>query len=77
LGDSPFILVTTASHMPLAMLWMKHRGARPIAAPTGQRVSGKDKFAPGPWLPSSDGLDKTEHALHEYVGLVSLELGLE
>lgn len=77
LGKTPFILVTTASHMPRAMALMKRAGTAPIPAPTGQRVSGNDAFEPGQWLPDAGGLDNTEHALHEYLGLAALDLGLE
>jgi uncharacterized SAM-binding protein YcdF (DUF218 family) len=70
LGSKPFILVTSAAHMPRAMLLMKRAGAKPIPAPTGQltgRPRGRDS-----WLPSAGGLGRTEQALHEYLGLVAL-----
>jgi uncharacterized SAM-binding protein YcdF (DUF218 family) len=75
LGDSPFILVTSACHMPRAMRFMLRAGARPIPAPTGHRVR------PGSWrwnalLPTARALQKTEHALHEYLGLFAYQLGL-
>ena len=69
LGAAPFLLVTSAVHMPRAMRQMQRVGAHAIAAPTGQlagRPLGLDSV-----LPSSAGLDRTEHALHEYLGLVA------
>jgi uncharacterized SAM-binding protein YcdF (DUF218 family) len=70
LGTAPFLLVTSAAHMPRAMRQMKRAGAQPIPAPTGQltgRPRGWDS-----WLPSSAGLGRTERALHEYLGLAAL-----
>jgi uncharacterized SAM-binding protein YcdF (DUF218 family) len=68
-GAAPFILVTSAYHMPRAMLEMKHVGLVPIAAPTGQLVEALDATDPRAWLPTSGGLRMVERALHEYVGL--------
>lgn len=74
LGAEPFLLVTSAFHMPRAMRFMQRAGARPIAAPTAQR---SDRPVEGIrlWMPSSLGLGKSECALHEYVGLIALSVG--
>jgi uncharacterized SAM-binding protein YcdF (DUF218 family) len=76
LGASPFILVTSASHMPRAMLLMRAAGAHPIAAPTGQLA-----VDPGVGLhvlePSPGALHETDLALHEYLGLFAAKAGLE
>jgi uncharacterized SAM-binding protein YcdF (DUF218 family) len=71
---SPFILVTSAYHMPRAMLEMRHAGLAPIAAPTGQLVGGPSGADLRDWLPSSNALRKVERALHEYVGLAVLAM---
>jgi uncharacterized SAM-binding protein YcdF (DUF218 family) len=73
-GAAPFILVTSAYHMPRAMLEMQHAGLAPIAAPTGQLVESLNATDPRAWLPTSAGLRKVERALHEYVGLAVLRL---
>jgi uncharacterized SAM-binding protein YcdF (DUF218 family) len=76
-GAAPFILVTSAYHMPRAMRLMERAGAHPIPAPTGQRVN---RSANGGWrrfLPTSSGLSKTERALHEYLGLAALASGID
>jgi uncharacterized SAM-binding protein YcdF (DUF218 family) len=76
LGDQPFLLVTSAYHMPRAMRQMRRAGARAFAAPTEQLVNP----APGiDWrrlLPSSAGLGKTERAFHEYLGLLAMAVGI-
>ncbi len=77
IGEEPFLLVTSAYHMPRAMTLMQRAGARPIPAPTGHHViRSSDGYWRG-FLPSSLGLHKTEHAMHEYLGLVALAVGLD
>ncbi len=77
LGHSPFILVTSAYHMPRAIRLMHRAGANPVPAPTGQVLhlgSITERFA---LIPGSRGLRKTEAALHEYLGLAALSLHLD
>jgi uncharacterized SAM-binding protein YcdF (DUF218 family) len=69
LGNSRFILVTSAYHMPRAMQLMQLAGARPIPAPTGQLAARQMGFGVRAWIPSSSSLRRTEHAIHEYIGL--------
>jgi uncharacterized SAM-binding protein YcdF (DUF218 family) len=76
LGSRPFLLVTSAYHMPRAMRLMVRAGAHPIPAPTDQRSDWSGGF----WstvLPTSVGLHLTERALHEYIGLLALACGLQ
>jgi uncharacterized SAM-binding protein YcdF (DUF218 family) len=76
LGAKPFLMVTSAYHMPRAMRLMEQNGAHPIPAPTGQRV---DESVPAGWrslLPTADGLRKTDRALHEYLGFAAISAGL-
>lgn len=74
LGKESFLLVTSASHMPRAMLLMRRAGLDAIPVPTGQHaaVSGLEQF-----IPSAMGLRLTELALHEYLGLAAVSLGFE
>jgi len=76
LGGKPFVLVTSAYHMPRAMRLMQQVKAHPIAAPTGHRVNGTACWGWRRLLPTSDGLRKTEQALHEYLGLMAIAVGL-
>ena len=76
IGAAPFILVTSAYHMPRAMRLMEGAGAHAIPAPTGQRVD-RSYRGWGDLIPTASGLSKTEHALHEYLGLVALTAGLD
>jgi uncharacterized SAM-binding protein YcdF (DUF218 family) len=76
-GSQPFLLITSAWHMPRAMRLMNRVHAHAIPLPTAQLTG----IACGPrWfclLPSSAGLRETESAIHEYLGLAALDLNLE
>jgi uncharacterized SAM-binding protein YcdF (DUF218 family) len=71
-GRAPFILVTSAYHMPRAVEELRRNGLEPIPAPTGQLVRDSGIGDWHAWLPNSGGLSKTERALHEYAGLAAL-----
>ncbi len=68
-GRQPFILVTSAYHMPRAMRLMQRAGLHPMPAPTAQLVLGGTGLAA--WLPRAGNLGKTDRALHEYLGLAA------
>jgi uncharacterized SAM-binding protein YcdF (DUF218 family) len=75
-GTEPFLLVTSAFHMPRAMLLMQRAALNPVAAPTGQRLGS----GVGDWrgmLPNSGNLRSCERAMHEYLALAALRLGLQ
>ncbi len=69
-GSARFLLVTSAWHMPRAMLLMKGVGANAIPAPTGQ-LTGRPMHW-NSWIPSAAGLGRSERALHEYMALAAL-----
>jgi uncharacterized SAM-binding protein YcdF (DUF218 family) len=77
LGSSPFLLVTSASHMPRAMKLMTMAGARPVAAPTAHRADPSLAWSWRSLLPLASALRGTEIALHEYLGLLALTIGLQ
>jgi len=66
LKDKPFILVTSASHMPRAMEIFKQQGLHPIAIPTAFTVKEKSSNS---YL-SIGNIKKVSMATHEYLGLV-------
>jgi uncharacterized SAM-binding protein YcdF (DUF218 family) len=76
-GDRPFILVTSAYHMPRAMGLMERTGLHPIPGPAGYAGSGSQQLNWRRVVPSGSGLRKTERALHEYLGLLAIHLGLQ
>ncbi len=68
--DDPFILVTSAFHMPRAMRLFLKQGLQPIPAPVGQWKPPREFWSPSNLFPSASGLRLAELAYHEYMGLL-------
>ena len=72
-GKEPFALVTSAYHMPRAMMLFQARGLHPIASPC--EFKGR---VPPPWyrllVPSAEALVDSTLVLHEYIGMVWAEI---
>ena len=66
-GDSPFVLVTSATHMPRAMIIFRSFGMNPIAAPTNYY---KEDFRGYFRKPSARHFFISTVAVHEYLGMV-------
>ena len=71
IGEKPFILVTSAYHMPRAMKFFTNKGLNPIAAPTDFNNRTEDNMLN---MFQGTQLNKTERAWHEYIGLLWLYL---
>ncbi|WP_110876236.1 envelope biogenesis factor ElyC [Franconibacter helveticus] len=60
IGHQPFLLVTSASHLPRAMRFFQHQGLKPIPAPANQMaiespLNPWERIIPSPlWLMHSD-----------------------
>ena len=67
LANEPFILVTSATHMPRAMMVFTSLGLNPIPAPTNFY---KEKFEGYFRLPRVEYFKKSQIAVHEYIGIV-------
>ena len=65
LGDEPFVLITSAYHMPRAMRLFKKYGLRPIPAPTDFKIKSYDTAFS---LPKGRKLLQTDQAWHEHIG---------
>lgn len=70
----PFILVTSAVHMPRAMYIFKRAGLNPVPAPTYFFVKADSENGCYSWMPSLNKLMITEKLLHEYAGLIYYKL---
>ncbi len=68
-GSTPFILVTSASHMPRAMGLFQKLGMHPIAAPTDYLAKTGGPFSPDEFYPGAGGLFEAERAVYEYLGM--------
>lgn len=66
----PFILVTSALHMPRAMKIFKRMGMQPIAAPTHYLSLHDPDNMTYNWKPSASKIICTDKSLHEYIGAI-------
>jgi uncharacterized SAM-binding protein YcdF (DUF218 family) len=73
-GQVPFLLVTSASHMPRAMGLFRHYGMAPIAAPTDYLSADAGVKSPLSYLPSAGNLHTAERAVYEYLGLLAARI---
>ncbi|MCW9025865.1 MAG: YdcF family protein, partial [Thiovulaceae bacterium] len=69
--DKKFALVTSATHMPRAMMMFKSKGMNPISAPTYFKKSGEYDFLQ---LPSTTSFERSRMAIHEYLGILWAKL---
>jgi uncharacterized SAM-binding protein YcdF (DUF218 family) len=66
LGEEPFVLVTSASHMPRAMALFKKEGLNPIAAPADLKTENEFRVFS---FVGVENLQNSTLAVHEYIGL--------
>jgi uncharacterized SAM-binding protein YcdF (DUF218 family) len=64
------VLVTSAIHMPRAMLVFEQKGLKPIPAPTDFEDRIRKENSPNQFFPRAVELRKVETAVHEYLGLL-------
>lgn len=68
LKDVPFVLVTSALHMPRAMAIFQSQGMRPVAVPTDYVIKNSSVAPPGSYLPSLANFDLSHRILYEWLG---------
>lgn len=64
-GDKPFVLVTSASHIPRSMMLFESLGMKPIAAPTYFKKEDVIRL-----VPDSNAFSRSDMAVHEYIGIL-------
>jgi len=67
-GSHPFILVTSAAHMPRAAGFFKKRGLQPIPAPT-DFLNTRHRLDSDDLVPDATKLVRAQIAIYEYLGL--------
>ena len=70
LGEAPFALVTSASHMPRSMAMFRKQGLAPIAAPTFYRCKPGKRWKISRLVPKASRIATTERAEYEVLGLL-------
>jgi uncharacterized SAM-binding protein YcdF (DUF218 family) len=75
-GNDPFVLVTSASHMPRSMALFRKLGMQPIPAPTDYGVKEEQEkgIHPARFFPQVGELANTDTAVYEYLGLAWAKL---
>ncbi|EKT62082.1 envelope biogenesis factor ElyC [Providencia burhodogranariea] len=74
IGKTPFLLVTSANHLPRAITIFTKRGMHPLPAPANQLAI---KSALNPWekyIPSASYLSHSERAWYELLGSIWFSL---
>ncbi len=69
-GDHPFVLVTSATHLPRSMGLFRKMGMAPVPAPAGPTCRAQAPLMPDDFFPDSNALDNSTRAIHEYVGML-------
>jgi uncharacterized SAM-binding protein YcdF (DUF218 family) len=69
-GNQPFILVTSAIHMPRAVALFRHLGMRPVPLPANYLATMTPVLPVMNVLPNVDALYQVTAALHERLGMV-------
>ncbi|CAB5084894.1 hypothetical protein D3OALGB2SA_901 [Olavius algarvensis associated proteobacterium Delta 3] len=65
----PFLLVTSAAHMPRSLALLRKRGANPIPAPTDYRFRQPQGIGISKLFPSSENIVTARIVFHEYLGM--------
>jgi uncharacterized SAM-binding protein YcdF (DUF218 family) len=74
-SKKPLILVTSAIHMPRAVMNFRKAGINPVAAPADFILKNRSRKSPWRWLPFSDNIAMMEQVIHESIGIMWTRLG--
>jgi len=72
-GARSVILVTSAYHMPRAVLSLQKEGLRVLPAPTDYKAN-RSPYTIADFLPTSAAFEDSYKALHEYLGLIGYSI---
>jgi uncharacterized SAM-binding protein YcdF (DUF218 family) len=74
-GGTPVIVVTSAVHMPRAMMLFRKAGVKATAAPADFLMKYGSKKNPWRFMPSSSYTGMMRSAIHEYAGMLWERIG--
>jgi len=74
IAERSVFLVTSAMHLPRAVVEFEAAGFAVIPVPVDFRQSGSKGFALFQFIPHGDAWGKTQDAIHEYLGLAAADL---
>jgi uncharacterized SAM-binding protein YcdF (DUF218 family) len=69
-GNTPFLLVTSAYHMTRSMAIFQKQEMVPIAAPAAFKALARQDSDPAWYFPKASDLLRSEMVFHEYLGLL-------
>jgi len=70
IGESSFVLVTSAAHMPRSVALFRKLGMAPVPAPTDYGIKkGEGGLSLWMLVPGAGGFARAGSAMHEYMGL--------
>jgi uncharacterized SAM-binding protein YcdF (DUF218 family) len=70
----PLVIVTTATHIPRAMIWFRKAGLNPVPAPTSHALKKSTTARPRWWIPSPENIALVDRAVYEYAGIVQAKI---
>jgi uncharacterized SAM-binding protein YcdF (DUF218 family) len=73
-GAAPFVLVTSATHMPRAVALFRGQGLDPIPAPSDYRLGLVRVVTAESFFPNSTSLWYSETAIYEFLGMLWAKL---
>ena len=73
-GNKPFILVTSAFHMPRSVYLFEKLGMTVVPAPCDFKGQSKYNYTYSPFLPTTNHLSNSSLAIKEYLGLLFYRL---
>jgi uncharacterized SAM-binding protein YcdF (DUF218 family) len=73
-NTAPFFLVTSASHMPRAMVMFTRVGMHPLPAPAAYLAKHSGVWRPDAFYPSAYNLIAVQRSFYEYLGMTWLTL---
>jgi uncharacterized SAM-binding protein YcdF (DUF218 family) len=73
--NNNLIVVTSAVHMPRAMMLFRAAGTDPVAAPANRLLYNVSSRSLISWFPTSDNIEMLESYIHELAGIIWGRIG--